>query len=278
MRRWGSEGPTFKEQQHQMTVCPKYEKEIQVASLNQHLKFVHHVQRADIEKSVNRAEMNSWPSEALGINAEMGDFPKVGCPYVGNNNYQLRRHLRAMHPNDTITSSNQQLSQCQNCRIYLLRRITPKHRRTQYCKRMTERNGMLFLRSAHEVLQTTDFRVSGTAVESVPSFKYLGRQLTNTNDDWLAVCYNIKKAKTQWGRVRRILKLETSSTRVMGNFYKAVVQSVLLFGAETWVLPNTMLRKLEAFHNQVARHIDRDFIRPDLVIEGEWICPPQRKC
>jgi hypothetical protein len=35
-------------------------------------------------------------------------------------------------------------------------------------------------------------------------------------------------------------------------FYKAVVQSVLLYGSETWVLSPKMLSKLEGFHKQIA--------------------------
>jgi hypothetical protein len=38
-------------------------------------------------------------------------------------------------------------------------------------------------------------------------------------------------------------------------FYKAVVQSVLLYGSETWVFPPKMLSKLEGFHKQIARRL-----------------------
>ena len=55
------------------------------------------------------------------------------------------------------------------------------------------------------------------------------------------------------------------------RFYRAVVQSVLLFGSETWVLSERMLKMLESFHNRCARFIARDFIqqRPD----GSWQLP-----
>jgi hypothetical protein len=38
-------------------------------------------------------------------------------------------------------------------------------------------------------------------------------------------------------------------------FYKAFIQSVLLYGSETWVLSPKMLSKLEGFHKQIARRL-----------------------
>ena len=38
-------------------------------------------------------------------------------------------------------------------------------------------------------------------------------------------------------------------------FYKAIVQSVLLYGSETWTIRPAMLKVLESFHNRVARRL-----------------------
>ena len=40
----------------------------------------------------------------------------------------------------------------------------------------------------------------------------------------------------------RILRREGATKRVSGNFFKAVVQQLLLFGAETWVVSPRMER------------------------------------
>ena len=40
----------------------------------------------------------------------------------------------------------------------------------------------------------------------------------------------------EWGKLVRILSREGAEKRVSGTFFKAVVQQVLLFGADTWVL------------------------------------------
>ena len=48
----------------------------------------------------------------------------------------------------------------------------------------------------------------GTQMRAVTEFKYLGRVLTNTDDDWPAVAGNIKQARENWGRLARILGRE----------------------------------------------------------------------
>ena len=50
---------------------------------------------------------------------------------------------------------------------------------------------------------------------------------------------------------------EGADKRVSGNFFKAVVQAVLLFGAETWLLTPRIERALESFMHEAARRITR---------------------
>ena len=51
----------------------------------------------------------------------------------------------------------------------------------------------------------------------------------------------------------RILGREGEYPKVSCNFYIAVTQQVLLFGAETWVLTVKMEAALDAFQGRVAR-------------------------
>ena len=73
-------------------------------------------------------------------------------------------------------------------------------------------------------------------IETVTNFKYLGRVMTAGDDDWPSVAGNLVKARTSWGRIAWILIREGAKKSVSGNFFREVVQQVLLFGAETWVL------------------------------------------
>ena len=54
-----------------------------------------------------------------------------------------------------------------------------------------------------EVRESTEmvFEVYGEQLKTVPSFKYLGRILTEGEDDWPAVAGNLGKAQKSWGRM-----------------------------------------------------------------------------
>ena len=92
-------------------------------------------------------------------------------------------------------------------------------------------------------------------MRAVTEFKYLGRVLTNTDDDWPAVAGNIRKARENWGRLARILGREGAEPKVSHIFYTSVTQQVLLFGAESWVLTKNMESALDAFQGRVARRL-----------------------
>jgi hypothetical protein len=103
-------------------------------------------------------------------------------------------------------------------------------------------------------------------------FQYLGRWLDDDDADISPVFANIRKAQRQWGLVRRLLCRQGASRKVMVHFYLTIVQSVLLYGSETWVLSQYCLRRLEAFHHKCARWLCGRHIRrlPD----NTWEYPP----
>ena len=47
----------------------------------------------------------------------------------------------------------------------------------------------------------------------------------------------------------KILVMEGADKRTAGRFYVAVVQAVLLFGSETWVLTPQLEKALAGFHH-----------------------------
>ena len=79
------------------------------------------------------------------------------------------------------------------------------------------------------------------------------------------------KARKSWGRLQGILRREGATKRVSGKFFKAVVQQVLLFGAETWVVSPIMERALSAFLHGAARRLTGR--QPRRVRDGEWHYP-----
>ena len=77
-------------------------------------------------------------------------------------------------------------------------------------------------------------------LEGVDSFKYLVRVLHQEEDNWPEVICNIRRARQVWGRLGKLLRREGAYPILLSKLYRAVVQAVLLFGAETWVLLTEM--------------------------------------
>ena len=83
-----------------------------------------------------------------------------------------------------------------------------------------------------QVTSEKAFHAYGIKMRAVTEFKYLGRVLTNTDDDWPAVAGNIRKGRANQGRLARILGREGADPKVSRSFYTAVTQQVILFWAE----------------------------------------------
>ena len=87
----------------------------------------------------------------------------------------------------------------------------------------------------------------------VTSFRYLGRVILAADHNWSAVLQNLVKGVVVWRSMTSILRWEGVEPQVSGFFFKYVIQSVLLFGTETWVVTPRMGQFLGGFQDQVAR-------------------------
>ena len=115
------------------------------------------------------------------------------------------------------------------------------------------------------------FDAYGKQLEAVHSFKYLGRIMTAGDDNWPAVAGHLVKAQKSWGRLTRILSREGADKRLSGTFFKTVVQQVILFGAEMWVLTPQIERELDRFIHGAARSITGK--QPLRGWYGKWYYP-----
>ena len=68
-----------------------------------------------------------------------------------------------------------------------------------------------------------------------------------------------------------ILRREGATPRISGNFFKAVVQQVLLFGAETWVVTTKMERMLSGLLHGAGRRLTGRQARREK--DGDWHYP-----
>ncbi len=81
------------------------------------------------------------------------------------------------------------------------------------------------IRSALALCQ--QFTIHNQVLEQVDVLKYLGRLLSQDNDDVQAVQAQIHKARVTWAQVGNMLR--RPALKISALFYKTVVESVLLY-------------------------------------------------
>ena len=75
------------------------------------------------------------------------------------------------------------------------------------------------------------FQAYGAPLENMTAFKYMGRLMTAGDDDLPEVVGNLQNSRKSWGRMSRVFIREGVDPKVSGQFFKAVIKAVLLFGA-----------------------------------------------
>ena len=148
------------------------------------------------------------------------------------------------------------------------RALNNRHLSMSQCARGGERKRQQISESETRESSKRGFEAYGEPLENVTTFRYLGRVLTEGDDDWLAVVGNLGGAQNIWGRLSRILSQEGADPKLSGIFYKVVAQAVLLFRAEMWVLVLRMERALDGFQHRVTRRITRK--QPQRRGDGSW--------
>ena len=111
----------------------------------------------------------------------------------------------------------------------------------------------------------------GTPLIVLPSFKYVGRILSSSDKYWPEVEHNLWGAWGRWGQMVNIWGIEREDKRTVGRFYVAVVQEVLLFGSEKWVVTPPLEKSLAGFHHQAVRRMEGT--GPKRQWDGIWVYP-----
>jgi len=170
----------------------------------------------------------------------------------------MRTHFMWRHPMDKVViEAEGPLPQCGKCGKHVSVASLRNHGATQLCKRgQLARTKRETERRVHEA-QALSFTIQGEDVERVDQFRHLGRPILANDQDTGAIRYNLSRAQAKWQMLARILTMEGAKPKIMGRFYLAVVQSVLLYGSETWVLTKSNYEILNSFHVAVARKISR---------------------
>lgn len=116
---------------------------------------------------------------------------------------------------------------------------------------------VLFKGSAEHQVEK-DILVDGSALNRVDDFTYLGSIISNNGRIDSELTKRMAKASSAFGRLRvRLWNNHHVSTRVKCKIYRAIVISTLLYGAESWTLYRSQVKKLHAFMMRHLRAIMR---------------------
>ena len=255
-------------------------KTLQARSLRSHLETTHDIyQQVVVAGDLLEERVGTrYEAERVG-RKEPIKCPFPGCPGKLSSAYMLRQHFRDVHPKDSVEIWWEgSYPRCERCAMQCNTKYL-RHIHSQVCQmgveQRTQRDSAITSALALRQL----FYVKGEVLEKVESFRYLGQILAQDNDDVRAVRNQIKKARGIWARVGQVLQADNTPPKVSAKFYKAVVQSVLLYGRETWNLTTTALARLEGFHIRAAYRMARlrnISLRKDQIMCGST--QPQKTC
>ena len=93
----------------------------------------------------------------------------------------------------------------------------------------------------------------GVMVECVPKFCYLGDTLGSGGGVVEAARARVRCAWAKFKELSPILTVRGASYRIKGRIYSACVQSVLIYGTETWAMKADDLRSLERTERMMVR-------------------------
>ena len=280
-RRLDGHGDSYRQRKRRRVNCPECDQDLSTGSLQQHMRSRHGQEPSPESTALSNEALTDRSAETYEVSfpriRTSRECPVVGCPGRATSWTTLRSHFMHRHPTATLIireEGSRPLPRCELCDMF----VTPEamrrgHQSTAVCRegraRKRQRHALEAARRASEVV----FTACGQILERQHTFRYLGRPLSANDSDWPALYHNLVKARQRWARATRILTRDGAQPRVSGMFYKAIVQTVLLYGSETWVLTSSMLKVLEGFHNRVARRIAGKM--PYYVpTEDRWVYPP----
>ena len=119
--------------------------------------------------------------------------------------------------------------------------------------------------------------LGGWGIAEVDEFKYLGSLITSASSWAAEVKRRIGMAAGVFKALRKPLWRTSTPVETKLRVFQGAVLGVLLYGAECWVLPYALLRKLCGFHDRCLREVvsaGQFDSRPPSVIRNEMAIPP----
>ena len=102
---------------------------------------------------------------------------------------------------------------------------------------------------------TNSIVINGATYEKVSCFRYLGSTVTESNDIIVEIKEKIAAGNRCLRSLDRIMKARYISKRVKIRIYKTIIKPIVVFGSETWTLPEKAIAALNIWERKVLRKI-----------------------
>ena len=270
---FGNGSEEWRKQRVECTQCGKV---MQMASLNRHIKTQHN-RHNDNQYQCTPVDDSNIKGKIFNLNWNTNTrnhCPIPGCSGGGNDKSTMYRHFNLMHPlADIIIDVDGLLPKCDKCGFRS--KNMEKHRDSSTCKQAQRRKANSMKQEEQERASKVKFYVNGLPIQRVRQFRYLGRIFTESDNDSVCIQENLSNARRRWNCVAKILKTEGANAKCMAKFYITIVQAVLLYGADSWVVTKRDMNKLRSFHHRAIRYITGRHIRKH--DEDRWEYPDHQQ-
>ena len=126
--------------------------------------------------------------------------------------------------------------------------------------RITARVGLKINKKKTKILRlNTTYEIpvmlEGEGLEEVESFRYLGNTVDTRGGTDAEVKTRINKERAAFHILRNVWKSMVVGKTTKIRLFNSNVENVLLYGAETWRMHKTTLKRIQTFVNQCLRKI-----------------------
>ncbi len=164
----------------------------------------------------------------------------------------MRQHFRDVHQMDIVKVPKEgRFNRCERCGMQV-NPLYPRHWLSNECQVGKERRRQREAAVTVALALRQQFTIHGNVLERVEVYKYLGRMMAQDDDNAQAICAQLRKARATWAWVGKVLQGDNMSLTIAAKFYLAVVQAILLYSSETWVISPQAMAQLEGFHIRAA--------------------------
>jgi hypothetical protein len=126
-----------------------------------------------------------------------------------------------------------------------------------------------------------DVRLDGQVVPKKDTFRYLGSMLQKDGDIDEDLSHRIKVDWLKWRQASGVLSNPRVSLKLKSKFYRTVIRSAMLYGAECWPTKRRHVQQLSIAEMRMLRWIcgntRRDRVRNDDIRERLGVTPVEEK-